>query len=287
MALLFDYHTHSRFCDGRGAPADYVEAAAAKGLGVLGLSGHAPCPFADDWHMKASDLPAYLQEACAAALGSADRIEVLVGLEADYIPNLSSPRAIRRENALDFVIGSVHYLERLADGTPWTVDGPAEEWTRGVRESFGGDRRRAAERYYALVAAMAAEDRPDVIGHLDLVRKNDDGFLSDAGAWYRDAVEGALAAIAASSCVVEINTGALSRGSRAGFYPAEPVLAWMAGRGIPVTLGSDAHRPEHVAAHFAGALDALARAGYRECWSLSRAGWKAVPLQELGRGETR
>lgn len=287
LARLFDYHTHSRFCDGKGELADYVQSALSKDLGAIGLSGHAPCGLASDWHMKARDLDDYLAQARALASDYAGRIEVLVGLEADYIPGVSSPRAVREAYSLDYVIGSVHYLGRLADGTPWTVDGPADEWARGVRESFGGDRRRAAERYFALVAEMASADSPDVIGHFDLVRKNDDGFVEESAAWYRDAVEGSLAAVAASSSVVEVNAGAVLRGYRAGFYPARPALASMARRRIPVTICSDAHRPEHVAACFPQALDELARAGYRECWSLSRAGWSAVPLDALGWGEKR
>jgi len=58
-----------------------------------------------------------------------------------------SPRQVRQDNGLDFVIGAVHYVGRLADGTRWTVDGHAEEMQRGVRESFGGDARAAARRY--------------------------------------------------------------------------------------------------------------------------------------------
>ena len=281
MARLFDYHSHSRFCDGSGELADYADSALSRGLDVFGFSGHAPCPIASDWHMKAEDLGRYLEEARAIAGRLAGRIEVLVGLEADYVPGVSSPRALREAHSLDFVIGSVHYLDRLPDGTPWTVDGPLEELRRGIGECYGGDARPAVQRYFRLVAGMATADRPDVIGHIDLIRKNNDGLFDAEAPWYRDAVEEALAAVAEASCVVEINTGAVSRGYRAGFYPTDSVLASMARRRIPVTLGSDAHRPGHVAAHFPAALDALARAGYRECWSLSRAGWSAVPLDSL------
>ncbi len=287
MAPLFDYHSHSRFCDGRGDLGEYAESALSRGLAHFGFSGHAPCPVASEWHMRSGDLRLYLQEARAIAGRLAGRIEVLVGLEADYIPAVSSPRRIRDANNLDFVIGSVHYLERLADGRPWTVDGPAEELRVGIRESFGGDARAAVRRYYALVAAMVAADRPDVVGHIDLIRKNNDGLFDTGAGWYRDAVEEALAAAAESPCVVEINTGAISRGYRVGLYPADDVLASMARRRIPVTLSSDAHRPQDVAAHFPAALGALARAGYRECWSFSRAGWTAVPLDSLGAGDQK
>jgi histidinol-phosphatase (PHP family) len=277
----FDYHTHSRFCDGAGDLREYAAAARDMGLVTLGLSGHAPCATASEWHMKAADLPAYLAQGRSLAAEHAGALEILVGLEADYVPGEASPRAVREETGSDFVIGSVHYLGRLSDGTPWTVDGSREELARGVRESFGEDMRLALTRYFELVAEMAGGDKPDIIGHFDLVKKHNKGLFDENAGWYLAAMTAALEAIRGSGCVVEINTGAVSRGYRTDYYPGDATLAAMAGMGIPVTLGSDAHRPQHLAAHFAGALDSLHRAGYRECWRLSASGWKAVALDSL------
>jgi histidinol-phosphatase (PHP family) len=91
----------------------------------------------------------------------------------------------------------------------------------------------------------------------------------------------ALRAVAASGCVVEINTGAITRNYGKHFYPSERIVAAMAGMRIPVTLGSDAHSPAHVAAHFGAALDVLRRAGYRECWRRTGRSWTAVPLDTV------
>ncbi len=282
MGPLFDYHTHSRFCDGKGELSEYVERAAASGLASIGLSGHAPCPVSSDWHMKESDLAGYLAAARGLAGAQAGRVEVLVGLEVDYIPGVISPRAVREANGLDYVVGGVHYLARLSDGTPWTVDGPLEELQRGIRESFGGDARLAVARYFELVGEMAAGEVPDVIAHFDLIKKNNKGLFDEGARWYQAVAEEALRAVAATGCVVEINTGAVTRNYGSHFYPADRILAAMAGMRIPVTLGSDAHRPAHVAAHFGAALDALRRAGYRECWRRAGRSWAAVPLDTLG-----
>jgi histidinol-phosphatase (PHP family) len=281
VSPLFDYHTHSRFCDGKGELSEYVEAAAASGLESIGLSGHAPCPVESDWHMKESDLGQYLATARDLARSHEGRIRVLVGLEADYIPGVISPRAVREANGLDYVMGGVHYLGRLLDGTPWTIDGPFEELQRGIRESFGGDARLAVARYFELVGEMAASEGPDVIAHFDLIKKNNRGLFDEGARWYQAVAEEALRAVAACGCVVEVNTGAVSRNYGDHLYPADRVLSAMAAMRIPVTLGSDAHRPAHVGAHFGAALDALRRAGYRECWSRTRSSWAAVPLDTL------
>ncbi len=282
MGRLFDYHTHSRFCDGKGELSEYVEAAVASGLVSIGLSGHAPCPVESDWHMKEPDLPRYLESARALARAQEGRVSVLVGLEADYIPGVISPRAVRQAHRLDYVIGGVHYLGRLSDGTPFTIDGTVEELQRGIREGFGGDARRAVARYFELVGEMAATEAPDVIAHFDLIKKNNKGLFDEGSLWYRAVATEALRALAASGCVAEINTGPVSRNYGTHFYPGDGILAPMAELRIPVTLGSDAHRPGHVAAHFGAALDALRRAGYRECWRRDGSSWSAVPLDTLG-----
>jgi len=84
MTRLFDYHTHSHYCDGEGNLADYVECAAARGVGVLACR---LMPLLDRERLahEPADLGAYLEEARALARSAAGRVEVLVGLEVDYV----------------------------------------------------------------------------------------------------------------------------------------------------------------------------------------------------------
>jgi len=147
---------------------------------------------------------------------------------------------------------------------------------------YGGDVRALVERYYALVAEMAAEAKPDIIGHFDVVKKNNrnaDYFREDEP-WYRAAVLSALEAVARSGSVVEINTGGIVRNTSGAFYPSEWILREARGMGIPTMVNADAHRPQDIDGCFDQAAALLRGVGYSSQRQLTSAGWMDVPLPE-------
>ncbi|MNV89196.1 histidinol-phosphatase [compost metagenome] len=76
---------------------------------------------------------------------------------------------------------------------------------------------------------------------------------------------------------VELNTSGL-RSSRVGLYPAGPILAYCASRKIPVTLGSDAHHPRHVAGCLDEAVRLAEQAGLRQWSVFDRRKRETVPM---------
>jgi histidinol-phosphatase (PHP family) len=278
---LSNTHTHSRFCDGRGELEDYVRAAVRKGFRSLGFSAHAPVPFASDWHMAAGDLPGYVAEVRRLQRAYGDRLDVLLGLEVDYVPGvLSAASPEIRALGLDYVLGSVHYVGRPQAGEWWGVDGEPDEAADGVVTTFEGDGRRMAEVYYERMAEMARVAPPDIVGHFDLVKLNNTGdrFFREDDAWYRAAAGRALDAVAEAGCVLEVNTGSMVRRGTPFLYPSDWILDGCRHRNIRVTVNADAHAPGDIDGHFDTAFDRLRRAGIREVWFLARAGWQREPL---------
>ncbi len=276
-----NYHCHSRFDDGHGELEEYVRAAHRKGLRTLGFSGHAPVPFACDWTIPSALLPQYLQTARRLQNTYKDRIELLVGLEVDYIPETVSPTAapIRALN-LDFTVGSVHFIGRLANGELWTADGPPEELEQGMTESFDGDIRRTVEEYYRRMTDMISTAPPDIIGHFDVIKKNNRGakYFAEDTPWYRTTVEQTLDAVAGSPCILEINTGGIVRNTSAALYPSEWILAECLEREIPVMINSDAHHPDQLDGYYREAAAILKGIGFRELTQIGREGRRRVPL---------
>lgn len=280
-SIAASYHCHSRFDDGHGELEDYVRAALRKDLRTLGFAGHAPLPFSSDWTISPAALPEYLQTARRLQSAFRDKIELLVGLEVDFIPEIISPTAARiRSLNLDFTVGSVHFMGRLADGRLWTADGPPEELERGVAESFGGDVRAAVEEYYRLMTAMVSTAPPDIIGHFDLIKKNNRSaeYFSEEEPWYRAAVRRTLEAVAASPSILEINTGGIVRGTSGSLYPSEWILLECLNREIPVMINSDAHRPEQLDGYYGEATAILKGVGFRELTQIGREGRRRVAL---------
>ncbi len=254
------------------------------GLCAIGFSAHAPLPFKTTWHLPQERLEEYSAEVRAAAQEWRGRLAVYLGLEIDYISGRFGPADGRFSSlGLDYSIGSVHYLTPPNGAAPFTVDGPYEEWENGVREGFAGDGEAAAEAYWKAVAEMVRAGGFDIVGHLDLVKKNNrarDGnlFFDPDGPRYRAAAAEALRAIEEAGTVVEINTGALNRRSLTETYPSPALLADLRKQGARIVVNADAHRMEHLGGYYDEAVAALRVAGFSETVLLDGGVWRAEPL---------
>jgi histidinol-phosphatase (PHP family) len=108
MRALSDYHVHTCWSDGCGSVAELI--AAAKGLPELGLADHLVAPELG-YGMPPERLAGYVAEVRRAAAGAGGP-RVLVGVEVDYTPETwPQMKAALRSHALDYVIGSVHFVD--------------------------------------------------------------------------------------------------------------------------------------------------------------------------------
>lgn len=271
-----NFHTHTRHCDGRGEAREFAEAAVRKGMPRLGFSGHNVVPFPAAWTMPAEDLPSYLADVREVKRDWSGRLEVFLGMEVDYIPGVSSPAdPSLRGLGLDYVIGSVHFVEPADGAWDWTVDGADGEFEKGVAVCFGGSVRRLVEAYFGRVGEMAAASRPDIVGHFDIVKKNnrDGRFFSEEEPWYRAAALGALETVAAAGSILEINTGGIVRNTSGALFPSPFLLREALRLEIPVMVTADAHRPEHLDGHFRETAALLRELGFRSQRQLTSRGW--------------
>ena len=242
-----NFHTHSTWCDGKASPEEMIRGAIDRGFDTLGFSSHAMLP-ADpyDWTLTTATLSAYAAEIRALAAKYADRIRILLGVEADFVPGACTPdRAAYAAIAPDYVIGSVHFVV-APDGAWVEVDNTPELLTAGIRDRFGGSAEAFVRAYFAQQREMAASFDFDVIGHPDLCRKFNGRLASfDEGAsWYREELEKTAEAFAASGKSVEVNTGAISRGWMDDAYPSASFRDLLRARGVRFLLSSDAHAVE-------------------------------------------
>jgi len=228
-----NYHTHTTFCDGRDTPAAMVEAAVAKGFSALGFSSHSD---------MLADPAAYRAEIRELADINRGRIDVRLGLEAE----LAKPWS-RVAGEYDYVIGSCHFVA-APGGALVPVDHSPRLLAEGIRDSFGGDAVSFVKAYFEAVRSTLSADF-EIVGHPDLVRKFNakHPFFDETASWYRDEVAATADAIAASGKLVEVNTGAISRGWLDDAYPSPEFRTLLRARGVEFVLSSDAH--------FADALD--------------------------------
>ena len=238
-----NYHTHTTWCDGKDTPEAVVLAAIDKGFDAIGFSSHAMLPEDDTaWVLTPEKAPRYAADIRALAKEYAPRMRILCGVEADYVPGGAEPsRAAYAAISPDYIIGSVHFV-RAADGTVVPVDHSPELLADGIREHFGGDASAFVKAYFAAVRDSLAFDF-DIVGHPDLVRKFNvkHPYFNESAEWYREEVERTADAIAESGKIVEVNTGAISRGWLDDAYPSPSFRALLRERGVKFVLSADAH----------------------------------------------
>jgi histidinol-phosphatase (PHP family) len=261
------YHVHSSWSDGQTDILALVTAAREIGLAELGISDHyvmAPGAQPVSWSMPLEALPAYLAEIAAAEEAAGQALRVRRGLEVDYFPEqVGALREVLAEQPLDYVIGSVHFV----DGFP--IDESAGHW-----EALStADRDAVIRGYWTRIGEMARTGLYDFCAHLDLTKKFGFAAVSDIG----PEVTAALDAIAGAGIAVEVNTAGWRTVSREA-YPAPAILRACRGRGIPTLINADAHAPRFLTRDFDRAAALLRAAGYTEVVTYAGRVARSVPL---------
>lgn len=273
--VWFSYHGgHSgEFCrHAKGQLADVVEAAARCGFSTYGLTEHVPRfearhLYPDEADLSPADLEASFRRYVASAVRLreryADRMELLVGFESERLPTeswLDRMQALRRGGPFDYVVGSVHSV-----GDTWIDLNP--ETTEVARQSAGGELGLHCA-YFDALADLVTRLRPEVVGHLDLVRRFD-GYDFEFSPRALAAAERALLAAREVGAAVEVNAAPERRGF-GPVYPGPQLLRRACEMGVCVTLGDDSHGPSSVGVGLDASMRAIERAGYRQLHYLTR-----------------
>ena len=248
QSVIFDSHMHTPFCrHAEGLPGDYAAHAEERGLRGIVITCHTPLPGRIDAAVRMSEdeLENYTALVQAASNEWHGKIDVLLGLESEFIPGLEREvERIHRRAPFQYILGSVHagvpeYMERY----------------------FHDDIREFHITYFDHLARAAESGLFDALSHPDIVKNC---FPLD---WrpeeLQDEIRRALERISKTQTAMELNTSGLLK-AVPEMNPGRFMLREMSRLGIPVVLGSDAHHPSRVADRFEEALSILEEEGYRK-----------------------
>jgi len=203
----------------------------------------------------------------------------------DFVPGKLGPQHPSIKSlALDYCIGSVHFVDTFPDGTGWEIDGTHQVFLRGVQEIFGGNIRQAVSRYYQLTRQMVQQEPPTMVGHLDKIKIQNEGgrLFSEAEPWYQQEILATLQAIARAGLLLEVNTRGIYRQKTPELYPSRWILVQARNLQIPLVLNSDAHHPEEITEQFSYAAGVLAGVGFTHLHSLHENRWQPFRFTPQG-----
>ncbi|ASB50554.1 histidinol-phosphatase [Alkalitalea saponilacus] len=278
-----NYHGHSFYCDGRKAPEEYIPAALEQGMKIIGFSCHAPVPFETGWTMPKDKLPQYLLDIEQLQSKNFNGLLVLKSLEVDYIPDIAGPLHPDILSAkLDYVVGSIHYVDQFPSGQHWSIDNSNEEFEQGIAEVFNGNVKSAVTRYFHLQMEMLRYQPPSIIGHMDKIRMHNvvKQHFNEDDDWYVELVRETMLMAKDKNVIVEINTKYFAKNGL--LFPDHKHFKWMFENDIPVTINSDAHDPEKLTSGFSQVAKLLMEAGYTRLMEWKDGKFIPMPFNEKG-----
>jgi histidinol-phosphatase (PHP family) len=278
-----NYHNHCHYCDGKETIETHVQAAIEQGVSALGLTCHCPVPFANVWSMKLKDLQKYLDELDLLKVKYDSSIQLFKSLEVDYIPGIMGPyNPMVLSSNLDYSIGSLHFVGLFDDGYPCVIDGPHNSFTEGLDKIFGNDVKRMIGQYYENTRQMVREECPDIIGHLDKIKMQNQNLWDENDDWYRKEVLQTLEEIAGSKAIIEVNTRGIYKKVTEDTYPGSWVLDEIKNLGIPICINSDAHHPKELLGGFSETAPLLIQKGFKHVMVFDGIEWGQHEFSEKG-----
>ncbi|MDE5869231.1 MAG: histidinol-phosphatase [Muribaculaceae bacterium] len=253
---IYNYHSHTQYCDGRAPMVDMAAAALEEGMEIWGFSPHSPVTVESKCNMSREDVPLYIDEAARIKEKYTGRMKILTGMEIDFLSPDFGPHIDYFQNLpLDYMIGSVHFVPNQ-DGIPLDCDGRFERFSSYLKDGYDGDLRYVVEKYFEQVLIMIERGGFDILGHLDKIAGNAtlaDPSLEDQG-WYNALVDDVIRNAKDKELIIEINTKSFLDKHR--FFPSRrywPLLIDRSKGETPEALlhknilfNSDTHYPEKV-----------------------------------------
>ena len=245
--ITADCHMHSAFSADSEAPMEtMILSAIDKGLDTICFTEHMdydypPQPGEPDSLEFTVDMDAYVKKLFELKEKYCRHIEVLFGVEMGMMPYLGDRcRDFVKKYPFDFVIASTHLVNGRDPYYPKTYfDGISEE--DGYRRYFE-----------TIIENMKAFTDFHTYGHIDyVVRYGPNQNKNYSYKKYRDILEPTLKYIIQSGKALEINTGGYKYGLGQPHPHLDVLQAFKSMGGELITIGADAHAPQHVAFDFA------------------------------------
>ncbi len=246
--MIVDLHNHTKLCNhASGEMEEYVKSAIKKGVKYFGFSDHAPMDFEKKYRMSFSQMKFYEKEIKKIKKEFENDIKILSGYEVDFLPKYMDKRVL--DTKVDYLIGSVHFING------WGFDNP-----EFIGEYKNKDIDKIWEEYFSAIQDMAKSKLFDIVGHIDLIKV----FKYLPKKEVKLIAQKAIKEIKKADMVVEINMSGYKKPINE-LYPSNDILELLSEYNIPITFGSDAHKPSEVCKYDNEVKEVLKSYNFTKC----------------------
>jgi histidinol-phosphatase (PHP family) len=195
------------------------------------------------------------------------RIRAGIELDNDPVHSLAGQKWIEKNwEELDFVLGSVHFLER-ADQMFDSVPDGATQFERRIIDEMYAD-------YFRRLRQLLATGLVDSLAHLDLIKIHGHRPTGDIRALVNETLE----LIRARNLAIELSTAGWRKPVNE-LYPSDSIIKSAMEKGVPFTTASDAHSHVQLGENFARLAQKMAEIGIHRVCIFEKHRRADVPLQ--------
>jgi histidinol-phosphatase (PHP family) len=181
-------------------------------------------------------------------------LKIRAGIELDNDPvhSAAGRKWIEKHwNKLDFVLGSVHFLDcadQMFDSVP-----------NGAAQFEGRDVDAIYTDYFRRIRDMAATGLVDCLAHVDLIKIHGHRPGTEIGTIVNETLD----FIHARNIAIELSTAGWRKPVNE-LYPSDRIIELAIEKGIPFTIASDAHSHAQLGENFTRLTQKMANFGIRE-----------------------
>ena len=258
-----DMHMHTWFStDSEACPRDMADEAVRKGLKTICFTDHFDKDDLEWGEEGIFDVDAYFTEMQKLQEEYAGKLNIRIGIELGFRTYLKDYyEELTKKYPFDFVIGSVHNVpyKKDAEGNILYTDPAAEKLFTD----------RTDKEAYRLMMETTLEnvrtsDCFQTLGHLDyVVRYGKSREKEYSYTDYADIIDEILKLLIEKEKGLEVNSAGLKYGLPFAHPHPDVLKRYRELGGEIITIGADAHKPEHIAYDFAKAEEILKSCGFK------------------------
>ncbi len=244
--LTTDIHTHTSSAHGSSTVKEMFEQGKKIGLKVHGFSEHSPRPIGYDYPNEYRDhlqkmLPLYISDVKELQENQTD-VKILLGMEVDWLEDeIDFIKETIATYNFDYFIGGIHFIKT------WGFDASQADWdilTYSEKANF-------FKAYYLTMQRMIESELFHTIAHPDLIKIF---AIEDFKKWRSEEenialIRETLALAKKYNIAMEVSTAGLRKPCKE-MYPCEEIMHIAKELKLDITLASDGHCVNTIAAYF-------------------------------------